>query len=255
MAKLGYTYQGTQEGIVKALVKSERISPKEAYEVANAIRSMSLPRAETFLSNVMEQKEAVPYRRFNRGVAHRKKIGPGRYPLNTSKGFMKALNLLRANAVYKGMEADNLKLFHVATHRGEINPGRYKGGAHNHPTVHIELVAKESVSVPKTEEKTEKKAPKEKPEAKKIEKKAVENTEKKSESKAPEKKEAKVPKEKPEAKKTEKKKESKESEELSKADAKPESEKTTDELINEAEEVMDEESKASENSKENEVSK
>ena len=82
-----------------------------------------------------------------------------------------------------------------------------------------------------------------------------EKTEKKSESKAPEKKEAKVPKEKPEAKKTEKKKESKESEELSKADAKPESEKTTDELINEAEEVMDEEPKASENSKENEVSK
>ena len=185
MAKLGYTYQGDKEGIVKALVKSERISPKEAYELANAIRSMSLPRAETFLSNVMEKKEAVPYRRFNRGVSHRKKIGPGRYPLNTSKGFMKALRLLRANAVYKGMEADSLELFHVATHRGEINPGRYKGGAHNHPTVHIELVAKESVSIqkkedekpaetpaedsPKEEKKSEEKPEKEAPKEKKSE--------------------------------------------------------------------------------------
>ncbi|HIJ99703.1 TPA: 50S ribosomal protein L22 [archaeon] len=214
MAKLGYTYQGGQEGIVKALVKSERISPKEAYEVANAIRSMSLPRAETFLSNVMEKKEVVPYRRYNRGVAHRKKIGPGRYPLNTSKGFMKALKLLRANAVYKGMEADSLELFHVATHRGEITPGRYKGGAHNHPTVHIELVAKESVSIQKKEE--------EKPEEKKVELK----TEKKSEEKKA---------------KTEKKSKVKLSEEKSEE----KSEKTTDDIISEAEDVMDAEPRTS----------
>jgi large subunit ribosomal protein L22 len=235
MAKLGYTYQGDKEGIVKALVKSERISPKEAYEVANAIRSMSLPRAETFLSNVMEKKEVVPYRRFNRGVAHRKKIGPGRYPLNTSKGFMKALKLLRANAVYKGMEADSLELFHVATHRGEITPGRYKGGAHNHPTVHIELVAKESVSIQKKEE--------EKPEEKKVELKTEKKSEEKK-AKTEKKSKVKLSEEKSEEKPSSDKPR-KASGKILKTDAKPASEKTTDDLIIEAEELMDAEPRTS----------
>ena len=143
MAKLKYSYQGKSEDIVKALGRDINISTREAYEIANAIRGLKINKAESLLQDVLEKKRAIPYRRYNRGVGHRRGLGSGRYPANSSSAFLELLNELKANAEYKGMNKENLILIHVATHSGGVSKGYYKGMPHNTPITHIELVAKE----------------------------------------------------------------------------------------------------------------
>ena len=143
MTKLKYSYQGKGKDVVKVLGKSINISFKEAYEIANAIRGLNIKTAESFLQDVLEKKRAIPYRRYDRGVGHKKGTGPGRYPVNSSSAFLELLNELKANAEYKGMNKENLLLIHVSTHQGGVSKGYYKGMPHNTPIVHIELVAKE----------------------------------------------------------------------------------------------------------------
>lgn len=164
MSKIGYSYQKEKDGIVKAIARGARISPKQSYEIAKAIRGKKVSKAKSFLSRVISMKQAVQYTKYNRGgTGHRKgKLGPGRYPLKASKHFLKLLNELEANAEFKGMNTSNLILEHVAVKRGEVIQGRYKGGAHNTPTTHIEFVAKESeqkeTKKEKQKEKTEEKS-------------------------------------------------------------------------------------------------
>lgn len=145
MAKISYSYQGAKEEKVRIIGRNLRISYKEAYEVANALRGMHIGRAKKYLENVIEKKAAVPYRRYNRGgTGHRKNIGPGRYPLKTSQSFLKVIKGLEANASFKGMDPEALVLFHIATHKSAPLRGRYKAGPHNTPVTHIEIVAGES---------------------------------------------------------------------------------------------------------------
>ena len=145
MSKLGYAYQGPKEGIVRAQGRELRISWKESYEVANAIRGMNVNDAKRLLADVTQKKRAIPYRKYNReSVGHKPgKVGPGRYPKNTSLEFIKLLNLLQSNADFKGMNKGQLVLFHVATHKGAPVRHSFKGSPHQTQVTHIEIVAKE----------------------------------------------------------------------------------------------------------------
>jgi len=167
MARIRYAYQGENEGRARAIARGVRISPKEAYEISNRIRGMKTSKVKVFLENVTLLKEPVPYKRFNKGIPHRKgKIAAGRFPVNASKSFLKLVNEVEVNAEAKGLNRESLVLEHVATHRGRMIQGRFKGSRHNTPTTHIEMVVKEGVEEekPKTEEKKEAEAkPEEKP--------------------------------------------------------------------------------------------
>ncbi len=105
MGDLSYAFQQKiEEKIVRAQGMDLRISPKESYEVANALRGMNIVKAKKLLQGAIELKTPIPYKRYNRsGVGHRKgHFGPGRFPVNTSKQFLKLLDLLEANATFKG---------------------------------------------------------------------------------------------------------------------------------------------------------
>ncbi len=146
MSRVGYAYQGKEEKTVRCQGSGLRISPKESYEIANTLRGMNVVKAKKLLERVIELKEPIQYRKFNRGsgAGHRKgHKGPGRFPVNSSREFISLLNLLQANAKFKGMDSEKLSLFHIATHKGAEIRHSFKGSAHNSTTTHVEIVAKE----------------------------------------------------------------------------------------------------------------
>lgn len=79
---------------------------------------MPLRRAQRFLKNVVDQKECVPFRRFNGGVgrcAQAKAWGTsvGRWPKKSADFLLQLLKNAEANADYKGLNTDNLVIDHI----------------------------------------------------------------------------------------------------------------------------------------------
>jgi large subunit ribosomal protein L22 len=117
----GYTYQG-EAGTTVARARGIEIpmSPKKTYEVLNAIRGLPLEKAETFLEEVVAQRRAVPFRRYNQEVAHKRGTGPGRYPVKVAKNVLQVLHNARENAEYEGLDSDRLVVKVAASARGRI---------------------------------------------------------------------------------------------------------------------------------------
>lgn len=151
MPNFGYAFEkfdSTKH--VRASVREKDISHKHAREVAKMMKGMSIEKARDYLQDVINKKRAVPFRRFNNEVGHRSDPGvmSGRYPQKTAKEFIKVLDNLEANAEYKGMDLDRLKIISANTHRGVIVKRfipRAMGRAtpKNNTLTHIELVAQE----------------------------------------------------------------------------------------------------------------
>jgi large subunit ribosomal protein L22 len=117
----GYTYQ-PEPGVTTARSRGNELpmSPKKTYEVLNAIRGLPLDRAETFLEEVAALKRPVPFRRFNQETAHKRGIGPGRYPKKVAKSLLQILHNARENAEYEGLDAETLYVKVAASARGRI---------------------------------------------------------------------------------------------------------------------------------------
>ena len=87
-------------------------------ETALAIKRMTLRRAQRFLKNVTDEKECVPFRRFNSGVgrcAQAKQWGTsiGRWPKKSAEFLLQLLKNAEANADYKGLDIDRLVIDHI----------------------------------------------------------------------------------------------------------------------------------------------
>jgi len=127
------------------------ISPKHAREICNTIRGMKVTEARTFLEDVILLKRAVPFKRYNKNVGHRKGlIGwcSGRYPQKAAKAALDVLVNAISNAEYKGLEKERLQVLTANTKKGRTIRGwmpRAMGRAtpKNTETVSIEMVLKE----------------------------------------------------------------------------------------------------------------
>ena len=100
-----------------------RIKPKTAREICNHIKGMKLEEAKTFLVDVIDKKQAVPYYRYRGKVPHRKQLSghdAGRFPEKAAGEILKILDSVEANAEFKGLYADRLKIVHMAAHRGRV---------------------------------------------------------------------------------------------------------------------------------------
>ncbi|MCW4049265.1 MAG: 50S ribosomal protein L22 [Candidatus Bathyarchaeota archaeon] len=100
-----------------------RIKPKTAREICHHIKGMKLEQAKEFLENVVALKQPVPYYRYRRKVPHRKELqghDAGRYPEKAASAILKILESVEANAEFKGLYADRLKIVHMAAHRGRV---------------------------------------------------------------------------------------------------------------------------------------
>lgn len=114
----GYTFRNyNEEHMARAIGIALPISFKQSVEVCNFIKNRNVGIAKKFLQNVVDKKAAVPFKRYNWDLGHKKKIGPGRYPENTSKEFIRLIESVEANAQFKGLNTSNLIITHVSAHK------------------------------------------------------------------------------------------------------------------------------------------
>jgi len=108
------------ERTVKCAGREIRISPKAATEICKAIKGMKLPEAKKLLEDVAENKRSIPYKRYNKEVPHRPHQGfhAGRYPQKAAIRIHKLLEELEANAEYRGLDTEKIKITSAVSHRG-----------------------------------------------------------------------------------------------------------------------------------------
>lgn len=100
------------ENIAKVNGRSLSISTRHSIEICSFIRNRNLEEAKKMLNEVISFRRCVPFRRFNGGVGHKKKIGPGRYPIKAAKQINELLKSAEANAQFKGL-GKNLVIKHI----------------------------------------------------------------------------------------------------------------------------------------------
>ena len=92
MARIDYSNKIKGDNVAKAKANELNVSPKHSIEIAGFIRNKRVNDAIAYLNEVVELKKAVPFRHFNRNVAHKRGL-PGnwdagryrsRHPRNTS---------------------------------------------------------------------------------------------------------------------------------------------------------------------------
>ena len=138
--------------IAKAKANELNMSPKHSIEIATFIRHQRLNDAIAYLNDVISLKKAIPFRRFNRNVAHKRGLpgnwDAGRYPVKASKAYIRVLESVKKNAEYIGLDAENLEIIHVSANRGRAQKSffpRAMGRATPkvRETVNIEIVVRE----------------------------------------------------------------------------------------------------------------
>lgn len=113
-----YTFTNyNQEHMAKTKGTNLPISFKQSVEICGFIKNKSVNDAKKMLQNVVEKKTAIPFKRYNRDLGHKKKIGPARYPENASKEFIKLIESVEANAQFKGLNTSNLIIAHISAHK------------------------------------------------------------------------------------------------------------------------------------------
>jgi len=146
MTNRGYTYQAeTGVSVARARGQELAMSPKKTYEVLNAIRGLDLERARKVLEDAIALKRAIPFRRYNQETAHKRGVGPGRYPKKVCEALIGILANAEANAEFQGLDTDRLFIKVAASSRGRIqkaNMPRAQGRATawNEQTTHVEIV-------------------------------------------------------------------------------------------------------------------
>jgi large subunit ribosomal protein L22 len=91
MAKVNYSRESNSNTSSKAMGYELHISPKHTREICVAIKNMRIPAAKQYLTDVIALKRAVPFKRYNDGVGHRRgKMAAGRYPVRASRLFWRS---------------------------------------------------------------------------------------------------------------------------------------------------------------------
>jgi large subunit ribosomal protein L22 len=151
MGRTAYSMQETGEGIARAKANELPISPKHSIEIARFIKKMTTKEAIAYLEEVVALKKAIPFKRFNRNVAHKRGLigwDAGRYPVKASTAYIRLLKSAEKNAEYIGLDSDKLTVFHVSANRGRGTKAffpRAMGRAtpKRRETVNIELLVRE----------------------------------------------------------------------------------------------------------------
>ena len=149
MPKWGYSVMDLDpDTTAKASGRELRVSPKAAREVCTAVKGMKLDQAKELLELVRQKKKAVPFRRFNKKMPHRRglpKVAAGRYPVGAAEKILEILETAESNAIYKGLDTELLRVAHASAYPG-TKIKRYIPRAMGRPTprfetlCHVEIV-------------------------------------------------------------------------------------------------------------------
>ena len=129
-----------KDSMARSAVSAASVSTKHCIEIANVLRGKKVERAKTILIETMNLKKAIPFLRFNKGIGHKRGIGPGRYPVKACTEMLGALNTCEANAQAKGLNTSELKIIHISTHMAS-RPWHYgRARRRRMKRTHIEIV-------------------------------------------------------------------------------------------------------------------
>ena len=139
------------EKTAKASGREIRVSHKQAREVCKTINGMKLDQAKDYLKQVVLKKKPVPFRRFKKHVGHRhglEKAFSGRYPVKAAQEILRVLEGAEANAEYKGLDMENLRIIHASAYPGmkikRFTPRAFGRSSPRFNTLsHVELVLEE----------------------------------------------------------------------------------------------------------------
>src|SRR5207249_1517255 len=90
-------------------------------EICRTIRGMKLPDAKKLLERVVEKKQAIAYRHYKKEVPHRRQLTEpwfaGRFPQKAAGRLLLLLEELEANAEYRNLDTERLRIIHAAAQR------------------------------------------------------------------------------------------------------------------------------------------
>ncbi|KAL8159207.1 hypothetical protein V2J09_000744 [Rumex salicifolius] len=144
----------------KARGSDLRVHFKNTRETAFSIRKMPLVKAKRYLEDVLAHKQAIPFRRFCRGVGRTAQVknihsnGQGRWPVKSAKFI---LDLLK-NA--ESLDVDSLYISHIQVNEAQKQRRRtYRAHGRINPYMshpcHIELILSEKEEPVKKEQDTQ----------------------------------------------------------------------------------------------------
>ena len=144
-----YSAKGyNKENMARAIGRSLPISFKQSIEICNFIRNKKVNYAKDVLSKIANQEQAVPFKRFNSGIGHKKNMMAGRYPKKTSTKILDLLNHVEANAQFKGLNTANLVITHINANKASKVTHFGRKRSREAKRTHVEIVVQE-----KTDEK------------------------------------------------------------------------------------------------------
>ena len=152
MARIDYSNKTKGDNVARAKANELNMSPKHSIEIAGFIRHQRVNDAIAYLNEVVKLKKAVPFRYFNRNVAHKRGLpgnwDAGRYPVKASKAYIRILESIKKNAEYTGLDTENLEIIHASANRGRAQKAYFpramgRASTKARETVNIEIVVRE----------------------------------------------------------------------------------------------------------------
>jgi large subunit ribosomal protein L22 len=152
MARIEYSQKVRGDNMARAKANELSMSPKHSIEIAGFIRHQRVNDALAYLNDVVALKKAIPFRRFNRNVAHKRGLpgnwDAGRYPVKASKVYIRLLESVKKNAEYIGLDTENLEIIHASANRGRAQKAYFpramgRASPKLHETVNIEIIVRE----------------------------------------------------------------------------------------------------------------
>tara|TARA_Y100000294_G_scaffold169623_1_gene180986 strand:- start:746 stop:1297 length:552 start_codon:yes stop_codon:yes gene_type:complete len=158
---MGHNYSSkdyNKENMARAIGRSLPISFKYSVEICNFVRNKDVDYVKDVLNNVIKKQQAIPLKRFNMNIGHKKRMATGRYPKKASMEILNLINHVEANAQFKGLNTASLVITQINANKASkvIRFGRKRN--RESKRTNVEIVVQEKAD----------KKPKEKKEAKKI---------------------------------------------------------------------------------------
>ena len=122
------------------------VSFKHSIEICNFIRGKNVNYAKNVLSGVIKEKQTIPFKRFDGDVGHKKGMAAGRYPKKASKEILDMINLVEANAQFKGLNTSNLVITHINANKASLVTHFGRKRSRRAKRTNVEIVVQEKAT-------------------------------------------------------------------------------------------------------------